>query len=474
MIYPNESPLIQFLIAAQRRLQERTFLIDLLTVTAEYVYVNPGTHPINSETLNVSNTTLTTTDGQTRAYELYDIIHLGYSRGVGTGSYYVSEVQEDGTPLTLTLLRYSRSRSEPLITIRDGFTLTKNMIANYKGDPVVTSVGRYIANFNLLVIPFVDKYPYINTPFNLDQIGDTVASMILRDVVDITAYKRFIDQMYFIGHFGELCVPTFSEKSFTTDPNVPKRKKELLAQYKDQLGDPNIMTLIEDELIAMDKAYLKGDSSERFLKPLGSKAFDIHRKKMFLTIGGIDAFKKGTGDYDFIPRSLAEGWDPRNLPVICNEIRKGSHNRGVETQNSGAQTKSLARVLQDLQITAEDCGAVRGLTVNFGKVDIKDFFGRNIMTSNGLVLLTKENQLPYLNKVVMIRSPMYCKTHDGLCKACMGRIFTQINANSLNFYAVTITSSLMNLAMKAMHGTKLEMVDINPMAHFVPYPTQTP
>jgi hypothetical protein len=478
MIYKELTRTLKFLIEARHRLVHRSFLIDALTIVHDQIHVTPQEVAINKdETVDTSSwgPERWTRDGQTpRKYKLYDIINLGYSRGVGRGVYYVSAI--DGLyPKTLTFLEYRKDFSAPLLNDLDGFTLQPGMIENYPvGSPsVVTSVGRFIANYGLLVRPFGDKYPYVNKVFDLDEICGNVATMILDDVVTTEQYKIFVNQMYWMGHFGELCVPTFTEKSFVTDPRVEKRKQELLAQYKGQLSDPDVMTKIEDELIAMDKEFVKGDVTERFLKPLGSRAFEIHRKKMFASVGGIEAFKKGTGDYDFIENSLAQGWDPKNLPVICNEIRKGSYNRGVETQNSGAQTKSLARILQDLRINSEDCQTTEGLSINFGEFHPKRFVGRTVILSNGTQeMITRENATKFLNQKVRLRSPMYCKDPAGYCKVCMGEIFRKLNAESLNFYSVTITSTLMNLAMKAMHGTKLEMVDIDPMKCFVAYPQE--
>ena len=72
-----------------------------------------------------------------------------------------------------------------------------------------------------------------------------------------------------------------------TDPAIKKRKAELIKQYEGQLNDPVIIAKIEDELIAMDKAYMKGDNSLRFYEAqFDSKTFDIWRKKLYITVGG--------------------------------------------------------------------------------------------------------------------------------------------------------------------------------------------
>ena len=116
-------------------------------------------------------------------------------------------------------------------------------------------------------------------------------------------------------------------KSLGTDPNIAKLKHTLFEKYKGRLTDPLVIAEIENTLIAADKKHLDGDSSMRFYGALGGKAFDVARKKMYLTVGGIETFSKSSGKYTFLPNSLSEGWEKEYIPTIANEIRKGSYSR---------------------------------------------------------------------------------------------------------------------------------------------------
>ena len=237
-------------------------------------------------------------------------------------------------------------------------------------------------------------------------------------------------------------------------------KKELLTKYKGQMNDPRVIAEIEDILIKADKDYLKNDNSMRFYGPLGGKPFNIARKKLYLTVGGIEAFSKDTGQYTFIEQSLDDGWTNDSIPAISNEIRKGSYNRGHETQLGGALTKYVMRVFQDLSIVDDDCGSHNGLEVDFSKYPIENFKGRYINDKGKWVAITNDNINKYANGKYVMRSPMYCKSTKGLCKKCAGDVYSSLSTKHVAMYIVDISSTFTTMALKLMHCSKLSLIDI--------------
>lgn len=350
----------------------------------------------------------------------------------------------------------------------DLIEITEGDIANYKGPKMETTIGRYLTNYVMSASIFGDTIDYVNENWHVGKFEDKIADGLLDGSIIMDQYRKYIDQGYWLAHFSEICVPTITAKSFTTDPKIKERKKELMEQYKDQLNDPVIVDKIENELLEMDKAWIQGDDSQGFIEGVNAgKAYGVTRKKMFVTVGGVESFTDGAAEYNFIENSLAEGWDKKDFAVICNEIRKGSYARGMETAKGGAQTKFILRVFQDLKITEDDCGTKRGLRLEGNNMltaaTVSEFIGRTVI---GKGMITKENMMQFTNTPLKIRSAMYCETPDGLCFKCIGEKFKKLGLRALGVSAVDISSTFMLLSMKSMHGSKISTTKVDFTEHF--------
>ena len=361
---------------------------------------------------------------------------------------------------------------EPAYSIYEEFNLYKEDIENYydenSSNSIITTYGRYLANYYLLASVFGNKIPYQNKEMSFGKIESMIADKIKTKEVTTQQGSQYLDNAFFIGSFGEMCVPTLTRKSLTTSPEVKKRKKELLEKYKNQLDDPAIASQIEEELIELDKEWLKGDPSLGFYGD-SSKKFNVHRKKLFLTNGLTEDFTKEQGNYSFIEKSLSEGWDISSFVTICNDIRRGSYNRGIDTAKGGTKTKQLMRLLQNLKITNEDCGTKRYLNITLDESNIKNFYGRYVLDEDTkkLVVINEQNQNKYINKPIKLRSFMYCEQKDGFCHICGGEFFKNLDQDVVGVLALELTSTFTKLSLKSMHGSKLETLKIDNLDKFV-------
>jgi hypothetical protein len=368
------------------------------------------------------------------------------------------------------------TQKEPALSLYDELELISEYVPNYKGPPgVYTTVGRYVANYFIHIHPFGDKIPYVNGVLNLGDTEQAVATLYIDKTIDLTKYgerevtphDNFMNNLSFLCGFGDLFIPTLSKKSLTTSPEVLKRKQELLEKYKDQLHDPVIASKIEDELIALDKEWLKDDPSYGFYAS-ESKKFNIHRKKQFITGGVTESFGEDPPTYKFIESSLSDGWKQQDLPVIFNDIRRGSHSRGKETELGGTQTKYLLRVFQNTKIEEEDCGTTRGLTFRLTKDLAPRFIGRYLISGNNkLITLDEDTIKNHIDKTITIRSFMYCNSKPGVCYKCAGQVFEQLDTKALGVFSVDIGTTFLLSSMKAMHGTKSSSFKIENISDFL-------
>lgn len=347
--------------------------------------------------------------------------------------------------------------------IYDELSIGPKDIVNWtKPSSESTTIGLYLLNYIMLASVFGDKIDYVNEEWSIGKVEKQIAEAILKDEISVEEYRRYIDNAYFIGHFSELCVPTVTKKSFVTDPQIAIRKAELIEQYKDQLDDPIIIEKIESELIAMDKAWLEDDPAAGFHDANAKKSYGIHRKKMFVSVGGIEAFDQDGASYNFINNSLDEGWDPNDIDVIANETRKGSYNRGKETANGGAQTKFILRVFQDISITEDDCGSKTTVKHKITKANHTNYIGRAIKEGTKFVIIDESSATKYIGKEVDLRTPLSCKTQNGLCHMCSGQKFKQSGIEAIGTRAIGISSKFMLVSMKAFHGKVISVTNVDP------------
>ena len=347
-------------------------------------------------------------------------------------------------------------------------TLTKGQISNYKGDDdLYTTAGRLLLNYVILVDPFGDLIPYINEEWKIDRIEENYIFEGLRSgALSVEQIKHYSRNLHWLGHFTELAVPSFTERSLTVDPKIIARRDELLREHRAEIdaGNATVMNRIEAELVAMDRASLKGDESTRFYDR-DDKSYEVHRKMMMIMGGMIPKF--GEKGFGFIETSLEEGWKVEDFPTICNEVRRGSFARSKETAKGGEETKFVIRIFQNTKIIEDDCGSQKYLHVTLTK-DIADkYLHRNILVDGALVTLSPDNISTYIGQTVFMRSPLYCHTNAGYCFTCMGELFRSINQELLTMIGVNISSSFTKAALKAKHFSQTRAIKITSLNQFV-------
>lgn len=368
----------------------------------------------------------------------------------------------DATNVLLTKL--TDDSSVPVFDMLEKFHIEDGMIANYKGPSMLTDVGKFFINYLLFVDPFGDRIPYQNKLISAGVADSEVNKLILEHKATRQEYNKYINNAFWFGEDGSIAIQTLSERALGTDPAIAKRKKELLEKYKDQLHDPIIMSKVEDELIAMDKAYIKGDVSEPFFQAVGGKAYKEQRKKMYIMVGLMTDFSKNSGDMVTVTNNMDGGYRVEDIPAVANEIRRGSYERGKSTAAGGAESKFITRAFQDIRITEEDCGTKRGKDLILTNKNKSLFIGRYLVDGT---VLTPENIDSYVNKRITIRSPMYCQCKDGLCYKCCDEIIHEAKLENIGMQSLAIADVMVTVAMKSMHSSSINTYKIEDIKDFI-------
>lgn len=351
---------------------------------------------------------------------------------------------------------------EPPFAFREKIELKAGDVPNLDRD-ITSTYGNVLVNYIALVWPFGNKIPYQEGRIGAGKLESLIEPLLTsvpkdpstpRDpkLIYVDEYLKFTEAMFALSGYTQLCVPSATERTMTTDPRIPELRAKLLKQYEGRLHDPAIIAKINDELVAMDKEWLKGDPGEGFY--LKEKSYRVVRLKAHLMHGAESGFSDNTTRVNLIENSLAEGWDIENLPAMANSLREGSYNRGALTALGGEAVKFFYRVMQNSAITEQDCGAKIGMEWLFKEQNYQKFVGYWMVKPNGdsVLLETPEDAQKLVGKKVVIRSPMYCKTaYTGFCERCMGVKNSQ-NPTGLGAAASDVGSTFMSLFMRAMHG----------------------
>ncbi len=134
-----------------------------------------------------------------------------------------------------------------------------------------------------------------------------------------------------------------------------------------------------------------------------------------------------------------EGLTPLEYFITTHGARKGLTDTALNTAKSGYLTRKMFVVAQDTIITEEDCGtkegvlidkyAISGIETPIAKHIKGRFLAEDVVTKDGKVLFKKDY---LLNKresqeienlgitSVSVRSPLSCKTLNGICVKCYG------------------------------------------------------
>jgi len=357
---------------------------------------------------------------------------------------------------------------QSIYSVKEKVLITANEVLGVSED-METTYGRLLFNYVAIIHPFKGKLPYLNKRVDPSEVEGLIIKRLKdtpKDTVDridediyVDEYLVFCDAMFFLTGFTQICVPAASKKTMTAAPGIEELKNRLIEENKDRLYDPAVIAKIDAELVAYDRAYLKGDSAEGFL--IKDKLFDIVRKKLFSMHGAETGLDEGLS-VDLIQNSLSQGWDVSRFPAMNNSSRAGSFNRGAMTMLGGESVKWLLRTSSNMSVTEDDCGATLGILFDINETNYTKLIGFHVIEDNNTILITdKDLASKYVNKKVMVRSPMFCKlTKTDYCKKCVGENLAA-HPTGLSVAISDFGSAMLDIFMKMMHGKKLSLAKLD-------------
>ncbi len=198
------------------------------------------------------------------------------------------------------------------------------------------------------------------------------------------------------------------------------------------------MKRISDDQQGFNSVYMMLDSGARGSKEqirqlTGMRGLMAKPKKS--NVGGGEIIENP------ILSNFKEGLSILEYFISTHGARKGLADTALKTADAGYLTRRLVDVSQDVIVTDEDCGTLRGISVRalkknqeivetlgdriIGRVSLKDVYdsASDLIIKAGQQITEKEVSLIDAAKIdsVEVRSPLTCEAKTGICTKCYGR-----------------------------------------------------
>lgn len=379
------------------------------------------------------------------------------------------ENKDEGGGFKLTPIEDGKS-GEPLFRLQEKVKITESeVLLKLPQKEIETTYGLVVLNYTVIFYPFGKKLTYINNEFRPSTVEKLIVGRFKDnpdnpedrkdDEIYVDEYLRYCDAAFQMTAFAQISVPGITLKALTGAPGIVEFRNKLLAENKDRLTDPAVIAGIDAALVKYDKDYLADDESKDFL--IKDKSFKIVRKRLFGMHGAEPGFNTN-GEIDLIDNSLDEGWNPNKFPVLINNLRVGSYNRGFETQLGGEAVKWLLRASSNINIVEPDCGTKLGIPNLVTNDNLEWFVDHYIVVGDKPVLIDTIDAIkPYIGKTVVTRSPMFCKSpKTDYCPICVGRKLAA-NPEAASMAVADYGSAFLGLFMAAMHGKELAVAKMD-------------
>jgi DNA-directed RNA polymerase subunit beta' len=320
-----------------------------------------------------------------------------------------------------------------------------------EGKIIETSLGRLI--FNSI---FPADFGYVNEQFNKKKLPKFIGKII--EKYGIAETSQYIDAIKNIGYeYATLSAITWS----THDMILPKEKKAFIKAAEESIVV--VESQFNEGLLTEKERFSKvieiwSDARDKIAKCIpiaftsenpifmivdsGSRGSWAQSSQM-MGMKGLVGNPKGETIELPIKSSYKEGLRVIEFFNSTHGARKGTTDTALKTATAGYLTRRLVDVSQDIIVQEQDCGTDEGTSVvrkegdEFGyafgdrlysRVSVEDIrVDRKLIAHKGEIITRDIAKAIHDSKVevVKVRSPISCKTTNGICAACYGYDLTK-------------------------------------------------
>lgn len=328
------------------------------------------------------------------------------------------------------------------------------------GEKVITTPGRVL--FNQTLPP---EMPFVNQLLTKAAIRDVIMEVFRR-----TDHRRTAE---FLDRIKELGFQTAFKGglSFTLyDVIEPSNREELIKkafEQREEIREEYRMGLISDgerynkiidlwtrtsneitdQLIRELEQHQEGFNPIYMMMHSGARGSREQVRQLCALRGLMNKPQRRLGAREIIETpilsSLREGLNVIEYFISTHGARKGLADTALKTADAGYLTRKLVDVAQDVVITEEDCGTLRGLRLTalydeneelveslasriVGRFALNDIYhpltGEKLCSASEEITEEIAKALEAAGiEAVEVRSPITCEAERGICQKCYGR-----------------------------------------------------
>ena len=331
----------------------------------------------------------------------------------------------------------------------------------------VTTVGLLIWNKIFTEGSLFDIFGYINKPCTakvMSSLNKKLSYEVLEDRVSLEDLKEFHLKQQKMMPFANVISPSFTKNMLLAGSAITKKKKELLAKYKDEIktGSPVIANKIETELLDYAKELLKDDPGMDMYDSGAKSKFGNNFKNLYVMKGAIKDPDPSKG-YKIVTSNLMDGISKEDYTNVARAMSEGPYARGKKTMIGGYWEKLFLRSFQHLKLDDKNknCGTKRTIEVILTPEMAESMMYSYIVDGSKLVELTSLNLDKYLNKKVKFRFASLCESKNGICETCAGNFFNRLGMKNIGVATPQLASKLKRKSMKAFHNSTIDIHTID-------------
>ena len=262
-------------------------------------------------------------------------------------------------------------------------------------------------------------------------------------------------------HYGTKYAASYRLSDFIVPDDIIKRKNQLVENLKNgKIDAVEFDEKIKELAKELIDRYEKEGRNISDLIHSGSAKNEISNIQRMLLARGLSINSKGEVN-KVVTTSLADGHKPDEYIAGASEAITSQYHKSKSTAKPGYLVRSLNELLSQIHISQlDDCGTKNCLEIEVKNELIASSLVNRYNCSNKLI-----TSAPKVGTKIKLRSPLYCKAEDGLCRKCLGEIFHKKNLKSgdpLIIVSTSIADALTASALKAAHaGTKLNLKKVD-------------
>ena len=369
----------------------------------------------------------------------------GLGQDYQLGLYYLSQFDKSSTKKYTNISEAKKDLAEGKITMQ-----TKVTIGGVK-----CSIGQYMINK-----PLPGPLQNYKRELNGKQVKDLLTAIgknYPSYFVNVINTWKNLGAMYAHSRGTTLSLTDFDVDRSYRDTILMKELPKLKGKSKAKRveGLNKITQLVQK---AQDAA-LKAQNNAYDMINSGSLS-EAGNVRQMISMPGVLTDVKGQPLDLPVLRSYAEGLDTGDYFNTHYAARKGTVDRAVNTQESGALNKAVLTVTRRLLIIETDCGTRKSIEVELDDNNVLDRYvaetipgvvRRNQLIDSEILLKLKGAN----TKTIHVRSPLTCEAPQGLCQHCYGLLpngsppALGTNVGALDAHAVTERAT--QLTMQTFH-----------------------